>query len=167
MKKLKKLSTHKEKLLEFPILRRLDFSKFSFYTLTRMLLVLVLFLINLMRKVRNMLSPMHPKTTRLKAITFHTRGSVLLLYGLSYISGPIFMALSSFCISTTNLSSGWWSTTRLLVNSLIGRLYFRSMSSRLFIDLILHIRMRIPCRRDPSLPLKIFQKPGKTLIRFQ
>jgi hypothetical protein len=41
------------------------------------------------------------------------------------------------------------------------------MSSRLFIDLILHIRMRIPCRRDPSLPLKIFQKPGKTLIRFQ
>jgi hypothetical protein len=76
------------------------------------------------------------------------------------------MAPSSFCISTTSLSSGWWSTTRLLVNSLIWRLYFRSMSSRLFIDLILHIRMRIPCRRDPSLPLKIFQKPSETLTRF-
>jgi hypothetical protein len=33
-------------------------------------------------------------------------GSVLLLYGLSYISGPIFMAPSSLCIPTSNLSSG-------------------------------------------------------------
>jgi hypothetical protein len=45
-----------------------------------------------------MLSPMHPKaTTRLRATTFHTMGDVLLLYGLSYISGPIFMAPSSLC----------------------------------------------------------------------
>jgi len=99
-------NTLKEKLSEFPILRRPDFSKFSFYTLTGMFLVLVLFLANLMKKARNMLSPMHPKTTtRLRAITLHTRRSVL-LYGLSYISGPIFMAPSSLCISTTNLSSG-------------------------------------------------------------
>jgi hypothetical protein len=33
-------------------------------------------------------------------------GGVLLLYGSSYISGLIFMALSSFCISTTSLSNG-------------------------------------------------------------
>jgi hypothetical protein len=46
-----------------------------------------------MRKARNRLLPMHPEvTTRLQATTFHTRGSVLLLYGSSYISGPIFMA---------------------------------------------------------------------------
>ncbi len=54
-------------------------SKARVTTLTRMLLVLVLFLANL-----NMLLAMHPKaTTRLKVITFHTRGSVLLLYGPS------------------------------------------------------------------------------------
>jgi len=54
-----------------------------------------------------MLSPMHPEaTTRLRVTTFHTRGSVLLLYGLSYILGPIFMAPSSFYIPTTSLSSG-------------------------------------------------------------
>jgi hypothetical protein len=44
----------------------------------------------------------------------------------------------------------------LLVPRPVGRLYFRSMSSRLFTDLVLHIRMQIPCHRDPSLPLKIF-----------
>jgi hypothetical protein len=27
--------------------------------------------------------------------------------------------------------------------------------------------MRIPCHEDPSLPLKIFQKPGKILTKFQ
>jgi hypothetical protein len=41
------------------------------------------------------------------------------------------------------------------------------MSSRLFTDLVLHIKTQIPCHEDPSLPLKIFQKPGKILIRFQ
>jgi hypothetical protein len=40
----------------------------------------------------------------------------LLLYGSSYISNPIFMAPSSFCISTTILSNGWWLMTSLLVS---------------------------------------------------
>ncbi|CAK9251696.1 unnamed protein product, partial [Sphagnum jensenii] len=58
-----------------------------------------------MKKARNMLLPMHPETTtRLKAIILHTRGNVLLLYGLSYILGPIFMAPISLCIRTTSLS---------------------------------------------------------------
>jgi hypothetical protein len=100
-------NTLKEKLSEFPILRRPDFNKVSFYTLIGVLLVLVLFLANLMKKARNMLSPMHfETTTRLRTTTLHMKGSVLLLYGLSYISGPIFMAPSSFYIPTTSLSSG-------------------------------------------------------------
>jgi hypothetical protein len=41
------------------------------------------------------------------------------------------------------------------------------MGSRLFIDLVLHIKMRIPCRGDPSLPLKVSQKQDKTLTKFQ
>jgi hypothetical protein len=41
------------------------------------------------------------------------------------------------------------------------------MSSRLFINLVLHIRTWIPCRVDPSLPLKISQKSSKTSIEFQ
>ncbi len=149
-------NTLKEKLSKFPILKRPNFSKVFILQLTRMLLVLVLFLANLMRNARNMLSPMHPEaTTRLRATTFHTRGSVLLLYGPSYISCPIFMAPCSFCILTTSLSNGWWPTTSLLVSYFVECLCFRSMSSRLFINLISHIRMRIPCHGDPSLPLKI------------
>ncbi len=83
------------------------FGSSSFYTLIGVLLVLELFLANLMRKVKNMLSPMHPEaTTRLRATTLHTRGSALLLYESSYILGPMFMALISLCIPTTNLLNG-------------------------------------------------------------
>jgi hypothetical protein len=40
-------------------------------------------------KEKNMLSPMHLEaTTRLRGTTLHTKGNVLLLYGLSYISDP-------------------------------------------------------------------------------
>jgi hypothetical protein len=52
----------------------------------------------------NMLSSMHHEATRLRATTLHTNGSVLLLYGSSYISGLIFMAPSSLYITTTSLS---------------------------------------------------------------
>jgi hypothetical protein len=115
MKRLRKLSTHSRKSFQSsPFWEDLISARSSFYTLTRTLLVLVLLLANLMRKARNMLSPMHLETTtRLKATTFHTKGSVLLLYGLSYISGLIFMAPSSLCIPTTSLSSGWWPMTML------------------------------------------------------
>jgi hypothetical protein len=60
----------------------------------------------LLGNARNMLSLMHLEATRLRVTALHTKGSVLLLYGLSYILGPIFMAPSSLCISTTSLSSG-------------------------------------------------------------
>jgi len=100
-------NTLKEKLSKFPFWEDLISTRSSFYTLIKVLLVLVLFLPNLMRKARNILSPMHPEVTKwLRAITFHTRGSVLLLYGPSYISSLIFMALSSLCIPTTSLLSG-------------------------------------------------------------
>jgi hypothetical protein len=166
---LGKLSTHSRKSFQnSPFWGDLILARSSFYTLIRMLLVLVLFLANLMRKAKNMLSPMHPEArTRLWITTFHTKMSVLLLFGPSYILGLIFMAPSLVCIPTTNLSSGWWLMTSLLVSQFVGCLYFKSMSSRLFTDLILHIKMQIPCRKDPSLPLKISQNLSKTLTRFE
>jgi hypothetical protein len=89
-------NTFKEKFSEFPILRRPDFSKiFILHTDWNAFSISVI-LGQLDEEGKNMLSPMHPETTRLKTITFHTKGSVLLLYGLSYISGLIFMAPSSF-----------------------------------------------------------------------
>jgi hypothetical protein len=42
-----------------------------------MFLVLEVFLANLMRKARNVLLPMHPKTTRLRVTTFHMSLTVI------------------------------------------------------------------------------------------
>jgi len=105
VKRLKKLSTHSRKSFQSsPFWEDLISATSSFYTLTGVLLVLVLFLANLMKKARNVLSPMDPETTTsLKVTILHTKGSVLLLYGLSYISSPIFMTPSSLCISTTSV----------------------------------------------------------------
>jgi hypothetical protein len=107
VKRLRKLSKHSRKNFQSsPFYEDLISTRSSFYTLTGVLLVLVLFLANLMRKARNMLSPMHPEATRLRATALHMRGSISLLYGVSYISGPIFMAPNSLCIPTTSLSNG-------------------------------------------------------------
>ncbi len=93
-------NTLKEKLSKFPILRRPNFNK-VFIPHTDWSALGISAIIGQLDEARNMLSPMHPKAT-----TLHRRGSVLWLYGLSYISSPIFMALSSLCIPTTSLSSG-------------------------------------------------------------
>ncbi len=100
-------NTLKEKLLEFPILRRLDFSKVFILHIDWNALGISVILGQLDEEGKELLSLMHPEaTTRLRTTTFHTRGSVLLMYGPSYISRLIFMVLSSFCIPTTNLLSG-------------------------------------------------------------
>ncbi len=100
-------NTLKEKLLEFPIVRRLNFNKLFILHTNWSALGINVILANLMTKARNMLSLMHLETTtRLKATIFNTNGSVLLLYGPSYISCPIFMAPSSLCILTTSLLNG-------------------------------------------------------------
>jgi hypothetical protein len=88
-------------------MRRPDFSKVFILHTNYNAFGIGAILDNLMRKARNMLSPMHPEaTTRPRATTLHLKRNVLLLYGPSYISGPIFMAPNSLCILTTNLSSG-------------------------------------------------------------
>jgi hypothetical protein len=87
VKRFRKLLTHSRKSFQSsPFKEDLISTRFSFYTLTGVLLVLVLFLANLMRKAKNMLSPMHFETIiRLRITTLHMKGSVLLLYGVSYI----------------------------------------------------------------------------------
>jgi len=100
-------NTLKEKLSEFPILKRPDFNKVFILHTNLSVLGIGVILGQLDEEARNMLSPMHPKTTtRLRATTLHTKGSVLLLYGSLYILGLIFMAPISLYIPTTILLSG-------------------------------------------------------------
>jgi hypothetical protein len=99
-------NTLKEKLSEFPILRRPDFNKVFILHTDKSAIGIGVILGQIDEEGKEYLSPMHPKvTTRLKVTTFHTKGNILLLYGPSYISGPIFMAPSSLYIPTTSLSS--------------------------------------------------------------
>ncbi len=70
-----------------------------------MLLVLELFLVNLMKKARNMLA-YASRNNKAESNYLHMRENALLLYGSSYILGLIFMALISLSILTTSLSNG-------------------------------------------------------------
>jgi len=100
-------NTLKEKLSKFPILKRPDFSKVFILHTNLSALGIGAILGQLDEEGKEYVLPMHLEaTTRLKATTFHMRGSALLFYGPSYISSPIFMAPISLYISTTNLSSG-------------------------------------------------------------
>jgi len=98
-------NTLKEKLLEFPILKRPDFNKVFILHIDWSVIGNRAILGQLDEEGKEYV--MHFKaTTRLRATTLHTRGNALLLYGPSYISSPIFMAPISLCIPTTSLSSG-------------------------------------------------------------
>jgi len=64
---------------------------------------------------------------------------------------------TKFTLYTNHQPIKWLLTNDMFTNKLARwALYFRSMSSRLFTDLILHIKTWIPCREDLLLPLKIF-----------
>ncbi len=75
---------------------------------------------------------------------------------------------TNFTVYTDHRLIKWLMTNNKLTSKLAHWAFIlQSMNSRLFTDLVLHIRTRIPCHEDPSLPLKISQKPGKTSTRFQ
>ncbi len=75
---------------------------------------------------------------------------------------------TKFILYTNHQPIKWLMTNDKHIGKLVcWRLFFTSMSSRLFTDPVLHIRTQILCHGNPSLPLKIFQKSGKTSIRFQ
>jgi hypothetical protein len=62
----------------------------------------------------------------------------------------------------------WLMTNDKLIGKLVHWvLILQEYEFKVITDLVLHIRTRIPCRKDPSLPLKISWKLGKTSTRFQ
>jgi len=94
VKRQEAFNTLKEKLSKFPILRRPNFNKVFILHIDWSALSIGAILGQLDEEARNMLSHMHPEATRLRVTILHTKGSVLLLYGSSYISRLIFMARS-------------------------------------------------------------------------
>jgi DNA mismatch repair protein MutH len=100
-------NTLKEKLSGFPILRRPNFNKVFILHVDWSALGIGVILGQLDEEGKEyVIAYASRATTRLRTTILHMKGSVLLLYGLSYILGLIFMTPSSLCIPTSSLSSG-------------------------------------------------------------
>jgi hypothetical protein len=109
---------------------------------------------------------MHPKTTRMRATTIPTKGSVLLLYGSSYISSPIFMAPSSLCTDYQPIK--WLMTNDKLISKLARwALIFQEYEFK-----VIH-RPSITHQYADTMSQRSFttsedsQKPSKILTKFQ
>jgi hypothetical protein len=160
-------NTLKEKLSKFPILRRPDFNK-----------VFILHIDWSAFGIGAILGQLDEEGTEY-VIAYTSRNNNKAESNYSSYEGECLAVLwavihfkpylygTNFTLYTDHQPIKWLMTNDKLIGKLVGHLYFKSMSSRLFTDLVLHIRMQIPCHENPSLPLKIFQKPGKILTKFQ
>jgi hypothetical protein len=99
-------NTLKEKLSEFPVLQRFDFNKvFILHTKWSALSIGVI-LGQLDEKNKEYVIAYASQSNKTESNYSSYEGECLVVVWASYISSPIFMAPSSLCISTTNLSSG-------------------------------------------------------------
>jgi hypothetical protein len=100
-------NTLKEKLSKFPILKRPDFSKVFILHTDWSALGIGAILSQLDEEGKEYVIAYASRNNNKAENNYSSyEGNVLMLYGLSYILGPIFMAPISLCIRTTNLSSG-------------------------------------------------------------
>jgi hypothetical protein len=100
-------NTLKEKLSKFPILKRPDFNKvFILHTNWSALGIGVIFGQLDEEGKEYVIAYAFRKNNKAEGSYSSYMGECLMLYGPSYISGPIFMAPSALCILTTSLSSG-------------------------------------------------------------
>jgi hypothetical protein len=104
-------------------------------------------------------------------IDVHTLRSFIGLcnYYMIYVQNFSIIAHPLYALFKKDVAWTWSEKAHEAFNTLKEKLsklclYFRSMSSTLFTNLVLHIRTQIPCCGEPSLPLKIFQKSGKTRL---
>jgi hypothetical protein len=111
-------NTLKEKLSKFPILRRPHFNK-VFILHTNLSVISIGAIIGQLDKESKEYVIAYASQSNKEVgsnYSLYEGGRVLFLYGSLYILGLIFMAPSSLCIPTANLSSGWWPMTNLLVS---------------------------------------------------
>jgi len=110
-------NTLKEKLSKFPILRRPHFNKVFILHINSNAISICVIIGQLDKESKEYVIAYASQSNKVGSkYSSYEGGRVLFLYGSLYILGPIFMAPSSLCIPTTNLSSGWWRMTSLLVS---------------------------------------------------
>jgi hypothetical protein len=160
-------NTFKEKLLEFPILRILDFSKVFILHTNWSARGIGAISNQLDKEGKKYVIPYAFRSNKVKSNYSSYEGECLIvvwaiIHFMPYLYG------TKFILCTDHQPIKWLMTNDTLTGKLAcWALYLKSMSSRLFIDLVLQIRMRIPCHEDPLIPLEISQKPNKILTTFQ
>jgi hypothetical protein len=147
-------NTLKEKLSEFPILRRPDFNKVFIVHMDWNASGIGAILGQLDEEGKEyVIAYASQSNNKAESNHFSYEGECLVVVWAIIHFRP-YLYGTKFILYTDHQPIEWLMTMiSLLVSWLVGRLYFKSMSSRLFISLVLHIRMWIPCCGDPSLPL--------------
>jgi hypothetical protein len=130
-------NTLKEKLLEFPILRRLDFSKVFILHTNWSALGISAILGQLDEEGKEYVIAYTSRNNNNVERSYSSYEGECLVVVWVVIHFRPYLYGTNFTLYTDHQPI---QTISLLVSWLIGHLYFRSMSSRLFTDLVLHIK---------------------------
>jgi len=160
--------TLKEKLSEFPILRKPDFNKvFILHTHWNALSIGAI-LGQLHEEGKEyVIAYASQNNYKFESNYFSHEGECFLVVWVVIRFRP-YLYGTEFTLYIDHRPIKWLMTNDKLIGKLVHwALILQDYEFKVITDLVLHIRTRIPCREDPSLPLKISQKLGKTSTRFQ
>jgi hypothetical protein len=119
-----------------------------------------------MRKARNILSPMHLETTRLKATSLHIRGGCLVVVWAVIHFKPYFYGIK-FTLYTDHQPAKWLMTNDKLIGKLVHWvLIFQEYEFKVIHRLGVTHQNADTMSRRPSPPLNISQKLGKISTKF-
>ncbi len=157
-------NTLKEKLSEFPILRRPNFSK-----------VFILHTNWSAFGISAILGQLDEEGKKY-VITYASRSNNKVESNYSSYEGECLVVVwavihlygTKFTLYTDHQLIKWLMTNDKFIGKLAHWvLILQEYEFKVIHDLVLHIKTWIPCHENPSLLLKISQKPSKTLTRFQ
>ncbi len=160
-------NTLKEKFSKFPILRRPDFSKVFILHINRSAFGIGAIIRQLDEESKKYVIAYVSRSNKKAEINYSSYEGECLAIVWAVIHFRPYLFGTKFTLYTNHQPIQWLMTNDKLIGKLVcWALILQEYDSRLFTNLVLHIRMQIPCHGDPSLPLKISQKPRKTSTKF-
>jgi hypothetical protein len=161
-------NTFKEKLLEFPILRRPDFSKVFIVHIDWSAFGIGVILGQLDEKGMEYVIAYASQSNNKAESNYSSCEGECFVVVWAVIHFKPYLYGTKFTLHIDHWLIKWLMTNNKVTSKLARWVFiFQEHEFKVIHRLVLHIRMRIPCRGNLSLPLKIFQKLGKTSTRFQ
>jgi len=156
-----------KKLLEFPILKRPYFNKvFILHTYWNVFGISVI-LGQLDEKNKEYVITYASQSNNKAKSNYSSYEGDCLVVVWAIIHFRPYLYGTKFTLYTNHQPIKWLMTNDKVISKLVRcALILQEYEFKVFTNLVLNIKMRIPCWGNPSLPLKISQKSCKTLIRF-